>query len=75
MIRIPTHRKPTHLSEILLEKFLNPVGLTQREFDDAIHVLYQRVNDIVNVHRSVTPSTALRLGKFFNMSADFCINP
>jgi len=74
MVRIPTHRQPTHPGEMLLEEFLNPMGLTQRDLADAIHVPYQRVNDIVNGRRSVTPSTALRLGKFFNMSADFWIN-
>jgi addiction module HigA family antidote len=71
MVRIPTHRPPTHPGEILLEEFLNPMLLTQRELADAIHVPYQRINDIVNGCRSVTPSTALRLAKFFNMSADF----
>lgn len=48
--------------------------LTQRELADAIHVPYQRVNDIVNGRRSVTPSTALRLGRYFNMSAEFWMN-
>lgn len=48
--------------------------LTQRELADAIHVPYQRINDIVNGRRSVTPSTALRLGRFFNVSADFWMN-
>jgi len=59
---------------MLLEEFLNPMELTQRELADAIHVPYQRVNDIVNGRRGVTPSTALRLAKFFNMSADFWMN-
>jgi len=74
MVRIPTHRPPTHPGEMLLEEFLNPMELTQRELADAIHVPYQRVNDIVNGRRGVTPSTALRLAKFFNMSADFWMN-
>lgn len=74
MIRIPTHRTPTHPGEMLLEEFLNPMGLTQRELADAIHVPYQRVNDIVNGRRGITPSTALRLAKYFNMSADFWMN-
>ena len=74
MIRIPTHRPPTHPGEMLLEKFLNPMSLTQRELADAIHVPYQRINDIVHGRRKVTPSTALRLAKFFNMSADFRMN-
>jgi len=74
MVRIPTHRTPTHPGEMLLEEFLNPMGLTQRELADAIHVPYQRVNDIINGRRGITPSTALRLAKYFNMSADFWMN-
>ena len=71
MIRIPTHRKPSHPGDILREEFLNPLSLTQRELADAIHVPYQKVNNIVNRHQSITPSTALRLAKFFNISTDF----
>jgi len=74
MVRVPTNRTPTHPGEMLLEEFLNPMGLTQRDLADNIHVPYQRVNDIVNGRRSMTPSTALRLAKFFNMSADFWMN-
>ena len=64
MIRIPTHREPTHPGEMLVKEFLNPMQITQRELADAIRVPYQRVNEIVNQKRGVTPSTALRLGKF-----------
>jgi len=74
MIRIPTHREPTHPGEMLLEEFLTPMGLTQRDLADAIHVPYQRVNELVNGRRGVTPSTALRLAKYFGMSADFWMN-
>ena len=74
MIRVPTHREPTHPGEMLLEEFLIPMGMTQRELAKAIHVPYQRVNEIVNKRRGVTPSTALRLAKLFNMSEDFWIN-
>src|SRR5512140_640032 len=74
MVRVPTSRTPTHPGEMLLEEFLNPMGLTQRELADAIHVPYQRVNDLVNGRRGMTPSTALRLDKFFGMSADFWMN-
>jgi addiction module HigA family antidote len=74
MIRVPTKRTPTHPGEMLLEEFLHPMGLTQRELADHIHVPYQRINDIVNGRRGITPSTALRLAKFFNMSADFWMN-
>ncbi len=74
MIRIPTHRTPTHPGEMLLEEFLKPMGIAQRELANAIHVPYQRVNEIINGRRGITPSTALRLGKFFRVSADFWMN-
>lgn len=59
---------------MLLEEFLNPMGLTQRELADAIYVPYQRVNEIVNGRRGITPGTALRLAKFFGTSAAFWMN-
>ena len=74
MVRIPTNRAPTHPGEMLLEEFLTPMNITQRELADAIHVPYQRVNELVNQKRGVTPSTALRLARFFNMTADFWLN-
>jgi antitoxin HigA-1 len=74
MVRVPTSRPPTHPGEMLLEEFLAPMQLTQLELANAIHVPYQRVNDIVNGRRGITPSTALRLAKYFGMSADFWMN-
>lgn len=74
MVRIPTHRTPTHPGEMLLEEFLLPMDLTQRELATRIHVPYQRVNDIINGRRGITPSIALRLAKFFGMSAAFWMN-
>jgi addiction module HigA family antidote len=74
MVRIPTHRPPTHPGEMLREEFLNPMALTQRELAQAIHVPYQRVNELINGRRGVTPSTALRLAKYFGVSADFWMN-
>jgi len=59
---------------MLLEEFLNPMEITQKELADNILVPYQRVNEIVNGRRGITPSTALRLAKYFNMSADFWMN-
>ncbi|MCD6526741.1 MAG: HigA family addiction module antidote protein [Desulfuromonas sp.] len=74
MIRIPTNREPTHPGEMLLEEFLVPLEITQRELANAIHVPYQRVNELVNKKRGVKPSTVLRLAKFFTTSADFWMN-
>ena len=74
MIRVPTHRPPTHPGEMLLEEFLQPMGITQRDLAHAIHVPFQRINEIINGRRGITPSTALRLAKFFGMSPDFWMN-
>ena len=74
MVRIPTHRQPTHAGEMLLKEFLEPMHLSQRDVADGIGVPYQRVNELVNGRRGVTPSTALRLGKFFGTTPDFWLN-
>ena len=74
MVRVPTHREPTHPGEMLLEEFLKPMRLSQRDLADGIHVPYQRINEIVNGRRGVTPSTALRLAKYFGTSAGFWMN-
>ena len=71
MIRVPTHREPTHPGEMLLEEFLKPMNLSQRELAERIHVPYQRVNELINKRRGITPATALRLAKFFGNSAGF----
>jgi len=73
-MRIPTHREPTHPGEMLREEFLVPMGISQRELAEAIHVPYQRINELVNQKRGVTPSTALRLAKFFGVSPDFWLS-
>ncbi len=74
MTRIPTDRIPTHPGEMLREEFLIPMRISQREIATAIHVPYQRLNELVNGKRGMTPSTALRLAKFFGMSAGFWMN-
>ena len=74
MVRIPVKRKPTHPGEMLRDEFLVPMNISQRDLANAIHVPYQRINELVNQKRGVTPSTALRLGKFFGVSADFWLN-
>ena len=74
MVRIPTSRSPTHPGEMLLEEFLVPMGLTQRELSDSIHVPYQRINDLVNGRRGMTPKTALRLARYFGNTPAFWMN-
>lgn len=74
MVRIPTHREPTHAGEMLLTEFLEPMHLSQRDVADGICVPYQRINELVNGRRGVTPSTALRLAKYFGTTPDFWLN-
>ena len=74
MVRIPTHRAPIHPGEILLEEFLGPMNVTLRELAEAIRVPYQRVNEIVNGRRGITPETAHRLAKYFGTTPGFWMN-
>lgn len=74
MIRVPTNRSPTHPGEMLVEEFLTPMGINQSELAEYIHVPAQRINEIITDQKSVTPSIALRLAKYFGMSADFWMN-
>jgi addiction module HigA family antidote len=74
MIRIPTHRMPVHPGEMLSEEFLIPMGLSQKALAEAILMPYQRISEIVNGRRGITPGTALRLAKFFGVSPDFWMN-
>lgn len=69
--RLPTYRPPTHPGEMLLHEFLEPLGMTQVELARRIGVSYPRVNEIIKGKRGVTPDTALRLARLFNMTADF----
>ena len=57
--RLPTHRAPTHPGEMLLEEFLNPMGITQQQLADAIHVPYQRVNETIKTIKTL-PLRTLR---------------
>lgn len=58
-MRIPKNGPPTQPGEMLLEEFLKPLGMTQKELAGRIGVDYVRVNELVHGKRRVTPSTAL----------------
>ena len=60
--------------EILEEDFLKPMGLSQYRLAKDIGVPARRINEIVNGERAITADTALRLGRFFKMSAQFWLN-
>lgn len=66
--------KPIHPGEILMEEFLKPMGISQYLLSKEIHVPARRINEIVHETRAISANTALRLGKFFNMSPQFWLN-
>jgi len=65
---------PIHPGEILLAEFLEPMGISQYRLAKDIGVTPRRVNEIVLGRRAITADTALRLGRFFNMEAQFWLN-
>ena len=65
---------PIHPGEILEEEFLKPMGISQYRLAKDISVPPRRINEIVHGKRSITADTALRLGKFFSISAQFWLN-
>ena len=65
--RIP----PVHPGEILLEEFLRPMGISQNRLALDMRVPPRRINEIVHGKRRITADTALRLGRYFGVSAQF----
>jgi addiction module HigA family antidote len=63
-----------HPGEILREEFLIPMGITAYRLAKDIQVPVPRINDIVLEKRGISADTALRLGRYFNMSARFWMN-
>lgn len=62
---------PVHPGEVLQEEFLIPLGLSQNRLALDIRVPARRINEIVQGKRRITPDTALRLARYFDMSAQF----
>lgn len=62
---------PVHPGEILLEEFMKPMGISQNGLAKALKVPLRRINEIIHGERSVTVDTALRLSRYFGVSAQF----
>ena len=65
---------PIHPGEILLEEFLKPYGVSQYELAKVVGVSPRRINEIVHGLRGISPDTALRLARAFDVSDRFWIN-
>lgn len=66
--------EPIHPGEILLEEFLNPMGITQYRLAQTISVPARRINEIVHGKRAISPDTALRLSRALGTSDPFWMN-
>ncbi len=66
--------KPMHPGEILLEEFLRPMGLSQYRLAKDIGVQPTRINQIIKGNSGISAAIALRLGRYFQMSAEFWVN-
>lgn len=64
-------RTPIHPGEILSEEFLIPMAISQSRLARDVNVPPRRINEICLGKRAVTPDTALRLARYFGMSAEF----
>ncbi len=71
---LPLNRVSTHPGQVLLEEFLEPLGLTQVRLAKAIHIPQNRVNELIRGKRGITPETALLLAEYFKNSAEFWMN-
>ena len=71
---LTTKRKPASVGEILIEEFMEPMGLTQSALAKAMGVQRKHVNELCNDRRNVTAATALILARVFGNSADFWLN-
>jgi addiction module HigA family antidote len=71
---IPENRIPTHPGEVLLEEFLKPLELSQSALADKLHIPIQRVNEIVNGKRGITPETAWLFSYAFGTTPEFWTN-
>lgn len=66
--------KPIHPGEILMEEFLAPFAISQYRLAKDIDVAPRRINEIIHGSRAISADTALRLGKYFNISPQFWLN-
>ncbi len=65
---------PITPGEILLEEFLEPLGISQAKLARDISVPANRVNQIINGKREISTDTALRLGRYFGIEPEFWLN-
>ena len=68
-----TQLAPLHPGEVLLEEFIRPMALTQKQLGIDLGVNPRRINELVRGKRRVTPEMALRLARYFGTSVQFWV--
>ena len=71
---LPRNRAPTHPGEMLLKEFLEPGGISQKDFSEHLGWTYARLNEIVNGRRGVTADSALAFSEALDMEPEFWLN-
>ena len=71
---MPKSLSPVHPGEILREEFLKPLGMSVNELAKSLAVRTARLNEIVRERRGISADTALRLGRYFGVTAEFWMN-
>jgi antitoxin HigA-1 len=71
---IPSNRTPTHPGEILREEFLAELGIPQTELATKLGIPVQRINEIANGKRGITPDTAWLFAAAFGTTPEFWMN-
>jgi addiction module HigA family antidote len=63
-----------HLGDILLTEFMEPLGLSAYRLAKELFVPLPRINDVVRGKRSISSDTAIRLGIYFGLPAQFWLS-
>ena len=71
---LPKKRPPTHPGEMLLQEFLEPLGMTQKAFASHLGWTYARLNEVINGRRQVSADSALALGEALKTGPEFWLN-
>ena len=71
---LPKNRISTHPGEILKEEFLKPLEITQKFLADSLNISVQRINELINGKRGITPDSAWLFSRFFDTTPEFWMN-
>ena len=71
---MPNYITTPTISEILIEEFMKPYGISAYRLAQDIHVPVSRIQDILHDRRKITADTSLRLAKYFGVSDKYFLD-